>query len=464
MSAKTILKFSTDMKSKQFETIIIGLGKTGYSCAQFLAKQEKSFAVVDSRTQPPNLERFRDTYPDIPLYLGDFDAGILAAAEEIIISPGVSPDNPAIQSALASGTDMIGDIELFARNAKAPVIAVTGSNGKSTVSTLVSMMVEESGLKVLLGGNIGMPALTLLDQDIPDYYVLELSSFQLETVKSLNAIAAVILNISADHMDRYPNITRYAAIKEKIYQGTGYTVINYDDSLVTGMQRNERKVIGYSLNIPDTDKFGLTVSGATEWLSHGNQLLLPVTELQIKGRHNYSNALAALSLGHAIGLPINNCIAALKKFSGLAHRFDLVKSIKGVDWINDSKATNPNASCAAIEGLNADNNLILIAGGEGKDADFSPLKESVKGRVREFILIGRDAKKIAAALEKQSNICFATTMDAAVYSAAKLARPGDKVLLSPACASFDMFSDYQDRGRAFIESANKLEEKDFHHD
>ena len=464
MDAKAISKYPTGMNSRQFETIIIGLGKTGYSCAQFLAKQGTSFAMVDSSTQPLYLERFRHICPDVPLYLGRFDAGILGTAGQIIISPGVSPDDPAIQSAIADGTDMIGDIELFARNARAPVVAVTGSNGKSTVSTLISMMIAEAGLKVMLGGNIGMPALSLLEQVVPDYYVLELSSFQLETVKSLNAIAAVVLNISADHMDRYPDITRYAAMKEKIYQGTGYMIINYDDVLVTKMQRDRRDIIGYTFEIPDNDKFGLTVSGATEWLSHGNQLLLPVTELHIKGRHNYSNALAALCLGHAIGLQNNISIAALKKFQGLPHRLELVKSIMGIDWINDSKATNPRATCAAIEGLGANDNLILIAGGKGKGADFSPLKESVKGRVREIILIGRDTQKIAAALEKENNICFATSMESAVYAAAGLACPGDKVLLSPACASFDMFSNYQERGSVFIESVNKLEEKDFVHD
>ncbi len=436
----------------QQETVIIGLGKTGLSCARFLAQRGQVFAVVDSRTNPPELEKFTRDYSDTDLFLGEFDQELLASAGLLIISPGISAKHPAIQYAVSKGVELIGDIELFARHVNAPVVAVTGSNGKSTVASLISSMISASGLNVCLGGNIGTPALSFLEKNKPDFYVLELSSFQLETVSSLDAAASVVLNISADHMDRYQGLDEYALVKQRIYAGTGSMIINYDDSRVAAMAKPGRNLIGFSLASPDRTDFGLVKHEGAEWLCHGKQLLIPASAMLLKGRHNISNTLAALALGNAIGLSVEVMLAVLKNFTGLPHRCEWVADFNGVTWINDSKGTNLGATCAAIEGLADDENIVLIAGGDGKGADFSPLADSVVGRVHTVVLIGRDANRIAAALEGKARIYYATGMDAAVKTAAGISRPGDKVVLSPACASFDMFRDYQDRGYKFIES------------
>ncbi len=438
------------------KTIIIGLGKTGLSCARFLARRGIAFVIMDSRNSPPALESFIQDFPDVEIYLGEFDPAILAAATFMVISPGVSANHPAIRTAAEKGAELVGDIELFARHANAPVVAVTGSNGKSTVASLISSMIAASGLEVYLGGNFGTPALAFLDKPAPDFYVLELSSFQLETVRSLNAIASVVLNISADHMDRYEGLEDYANAKRHIYAGTGHMVINHDDARVVAMAAPDRNLVGFTLSVPKAGDFGLVSHGGQDWLSQGMTLLMPVTSMAMKGRHNVSNALAALALGHAIGLSSGTMIEVLKTFAGLPHRCEWVAESRGVTWINDSKGTNPGASCAAIEGLADGEDIILIAGGDGKGADFSELAGSVAGRVHAAILIGRDANRIASALEGKTRIYYATSMDAAVSTAADVARAGDKVLLSPACASFDMFCDYQDRGHRFIESVIRL--------
>jgi len=452
------LKRTGFMSKPRYDALIVGLGKTGFSCARFLARLGGSFAVLDSRPSPPELDRFREEYPDVRLSLGKFDVELLASSPLLVLSPGISSSEPAIQQAVMNGAEVVGDIELFSRYAKAPVIAVTGSNGKSTVATLVSRMVEAAALRAALGGNIGTPALALLAAEDPDFYVLELSSFQLETVSSLNAAAAAVLNISADHMDRYESLGQYAAVKERIYRGDGWMVINRDDPSVSRMMRTDRNIVCYSLSVPAADEFGLRQERGQEWLCLGERILLPSADLRIKGRHNLSNALAALALGHSAGLPIDAMLTALKEFSGLPHRCERVATSNGVEWINDSKGTNPGATCAAIEGLAGNNDLILIAGGDGKGADFAPLAGSVPGRVRAAVLIGRDAARLAAILESCIAVHYATSMDAAVSTAAKLARDGDKVLLSPACASFDMFRDYQDRGEQFIHAIRMLEQ------
>jgi len=368
----------------------------------------------------------------------------------------VSQQEPAIQQARMAGVELVGDIEIFVRHARAPVVAVTGSNGKSTVVSLLSHMINEAGLKSALGGNIGVPALSFLQMEVPDFYVLELSSFQLETVRSLNAVAAVVLNISADHMDRYQHMEDYTNAKQMIYAGTGTMVINTDDQRVAAMVSPGRKSIPYTLGVPETDGFGVRVVNETEWLFRGEYPLLPAAELGLKGRHNWSNALAAMALGYAIGLSQESMVSALKKFSGLPHRCEWVATIDGIDWINDSKGTNPGATIAAIEGLAAGNDLVLIAGGDGKGADFSLLAESVAGRVHTAVLIGRDANRLAASLQDMTRICYATSLEAAVATAAKLALPDNKVLLSPACASLDMFRDYQHRGEIFRQAVKRL--------
>jgi UDP-N-acetylmuramoylalanine--D-glutamate ligase len=336
------------------------------------------------------------------------------------------------------------------------VVAVTGSNGKSTVAALINAMISDAGYHVELGGNFGTPALSFLDKGTPAFYVLELSSFQLETVSSLNAAAAVVLNISPDHMDRYAQIEDYALAKERIYRGDGCMVINRDDSRVFAMERKGRKVLRFSLAKPGPGEFGLCQRGGVAWLCYGGEYLMPAAELRIRGRHNISNALSALALGIAINLPLASMLQTLKRFTGLAHRCEWVAEIEGITWINDSKGTNTGATIAAIEGLAWIDDIILIAGGDGKGADFAPLAEALSGRVRAVVLIGRDAGRIAAAVQERTQVCYATGIQAAVETAARLARPGDKVLLSPACASQDMFTDYQDRGRRFVEAVSRL--------
>lgn len=441
----------------QHKTVIIGLGKTGLSCARFLSSQGMPFVIMDNRDRPPELDNLKNLLPDAHVFLGELVRDVLCHADELILSPGLPSSHPAIREAVNNGAVVIGDIEIFARYVNAPVIAVTGSNGKSTVASLISEMVKRSGLRTLLGGNIGTPALDLLTQENPDFYVLELSSFQLELVSSLNAIAAVTLNVSADHMDRYADLESYAAAKQRIYRGNGYMIINSDDSYSSTMVEEDRNIIRYSLYPPLADnEFGMVDREGQSWLVFGDEYLLPVSDLLLKGRHNISNSLAALALGKAVGLPMQAMLETLKTFAGLPHRCQRIDCIRGVEWFNDSKGTNVGATYAAIEGLGGEKDLILIAGGEGKGADFSVLKETVSEHVHTIILIGRDANRIASALNGYAEILHATSLGSAVQTAAEIARPGEKVLLSPACASFDMFRDYQERGEVFVQAVNKL--------
>ena len=446
--------------NNKYDALIIGLGKTGLSCANYLSRLGKSFAVVDSRNDPPELNNLKQFYPDVPFHLGQFDRNLFCTAKSLIVSPGVTILDPAILYAVQHGVELIGDIELFVKEAQAPIIAITGSNGKSTVATLITEMIKEAGQKVELGGNIGTPSLSLLDMDLPDFYVLELSSFQLELVKSMDAVVSVVLNISVDHMDRYKDMNEYIEAKKKIFMGSGCMVINYDDNSVSGMIIHDRKLIGYSLHSPMQGDFGIREIDGSEWLCYGKDSIISVSELSIKGRHNASNSLAALALGKSIGLQTDPMISVLKNFNGLPHRCEWITSINNIDWINDSKGTNPGASSAAIEGLSDGNNLVLIAGGDGKGADFTSLANSASGRVHTAILLGRDANRIAAALTDNIKIYHATSIEGAVSVAAQIAVEGDKVLMSPACASLDMYTDYQQRGQLFREAVMRLTEGD----
>ena len=442
---------------EQFDTVIVGLGKTGMSCVRYLSGQGRSFVVIDSRSEPPELDTLRKNYADVPCYLGSLHEGILSTARQIIISPGVALTEPAITAAAANGAAVIGDIELFCLQASAPIIAITGSNGKSTVASMLHEMILRSGKRSGLGGNIGTPALDLFSTDAPDFYVLELSSFQLESIYSLNSVVAVMLNVTEDHMDRYQDINSYAQVKKKVYAGDGVMVINLDDKFAASVENRDRKSITYSLREPSTGMFGIRTVDGERLLAYGTELLLPISALQIRGDHNLSNALAVLALGMAIDLPMPAMLDSLKEFAGLPHRCQWLARIDGVDWYNDSKGTNVGASRAAINGLAAAGDLILIAGGVAKDADFSQLAETVREHVRAVILIGRDANVLAAALEGTCRIYSAISIDAAVHLAAELVGEGGSVLLSPACASFDMFADYQARGEAFSQAVSSLE-------
>ncbi len=442
------------------KTLIVGLGKTGLSCARFLTRQGIRVAITDTRMEPPGLEELREELPDTALFLGGFGADVFKAAEQIIVSPGVSVAEPLIQDALGRGVPVIGDIELFARAVQAPVVAVTGSNGKSTVVSLLGEMASYAGWRTAVGGNLGEPALDLLHED-NRCYVLELSSFQLETTHSLEPRAAAVLNVSPDHMDRYASVDEYAAAKARIYQGAEVAVINRDDPRVQAMAGTAGKDVGFTLGVPSASDYGLVERNGETWLCQGERHLIPVAELQLQGSHNIANALAALALGEAAGLPVTAMLQGLRQFRGLSHRSQLVRTRRGVRWYNDSKGTNPGATLAALEGLhsaNGEGRAVLIAGGEGKGADFSVLAPAVELACRAVVLIGRDAPLLEAVLRDRAPLHRAESLEQAVMMAAELTRPGDHVLLSPACASFDMFRNFEHRGDVFAAAVRELPE------
>jgi len=431
-------------------TLVVGLGQTGLSCARFLAARGESFAVADSRMHPPGIDELRHELPEVPLFLGPFDSEVFNQAGRLLLSPGIAPQEPMVAEAVARGVELLGDIELFARHAAAPVVAITGSNGKSTVTALFGEMARAAGKRVEVGGNIGTAALELLERPTPELYVLELSSFQLEVTASLNCHAAVVLNVSEDHLDRHGELEHYAAIKSRIYHGDGVMVINRDDPLVAAMAEAGRRVLRFSLGEPQTeDDYGLRQREGVLWLARGETLLMPAAEMRMPGRHNLANALAALALGEACGLAMAAMLQSLREFPGLPHRCQWVAEIDGVNYYEDSKGTNVGATLAALEGMPGEK-VVLIAGGQGKGQDFSPLYEAVARRARAVVLLGEDAPRLKQALDGAARISFAADMSEAVVQAAHLARPGDSVLLSPACASFDMFSNYIERGERFV--------------
>lgn len=439
--------------------LVVGLGKTGLSCARYLRRQGIEVAVVDSRRTPPGLEEARREMPDLPLFLGAFDPDLFAAADQLVVSPGVSLREPVIAEAAARGVPVQGDIELFARAAQAPVAAITGSNGKSTVTTMLGEMARLAGVETAVGGNLGEPALDLLDEGV-ELYVLELSSFQLESTRSLRAQVATVLNVSADHMDRYDDLADYAAAKARIFAGAATAVVNRDDPLVQAMAGTAGREVGFTLGVPQRPSdLGVVEHAGAPWLARGGAPLLPAREVAAKGRHNLANALAALAMGQALGLPDAPMCEALRRFAGLPHRTTLVARKGGVDWYDDSKGTNPGATVAALTGLvdpAGTARAVLIAGGDGKGADFAPLAPAVAGSARAVILIGRDAPKIEAVLAGRVAIRHAADMTEAVRLAYEAACPGDCVLLSPACASFDMFDNYEHRGRVFAAAVEAL--------
>ncbi len=423
--------------------LIVGMGATGYSVAQFLQQTPIKFAVIDSRSTPPQINSLRQQMPDVPVFCGGFDQSAFEVATHMVVSPGISLNEKAIQKALQTGVTLISDIDLFACATQKPVIAITGSNGKSTVTTMLGDMANAAGVKTAIGGNLGTPALDLLQQNA-DLYVLELSSFQLERTSALNAKAATVLNVSADHLDRHRDINEYAQEKQRIFRGDGTMVLNADDGIVMAMQDNSRTVITFS--IAKTADFYLE-RGEIDYFMLGGQVLLSSRDVNLEGRHNFANALAALALGHAAGLDLQAMCHGLKKFKGLPHRMQRVAEVNGVRWINDSKATNIGACVAALSGY--EHKVILLAGGDAKGADMSELVPIVREKTKAVILMGKDAPLIDQALAGSVPTRFAANMKEAVRLAAELAQPGDSVLLSPACASLDQFKSYADRGNQF---------------
>src|SRR5690606_17523317 len=427
------------------------------SVVRFLARQGVRFAVADTRANPPELVTLQRDYPNVEVRCGELDVDFLCRASELYVSPGLAVATPALQQAAARGVKLSGDIDLFVRNAKAPIVAITGSNAKSTVTTLVGEMAAEAGKRVAVGGNLGTPALDLLADDI-ELYVLELSSFQLETTERVNAEVAVCLNVSEDHMDRYADMAAYHLAKHRIFRGARKVVVNRDDALSRPLIADQVPSTRFGLGKPDLRDFGLLEVEGEKYLARGLEPLLPGRELKIRGAHNQANALAALALGEAAGLPMPAMLAVLRRFSGLPHRCQWLRERNAVNYYDDSKATNVGAALAAIEGLGADiaGKLVLIAGGDGKGADFACLRAPIARYCRAVVLLGRDAELIAAALGDAVPLVRVGSIEDAAQRCAELAEPGDAVLLSPACASLDMFRSFEERGKRFAAAVEGL--------
>ncbi len=433
--------------------LVVGLGATGLSVARFLSHRGIQLAVADTRANPPGLAELRECLPDVAVFLGGFDPAAFARATHLVVSPGVALETSAIRQAIRLGLPVFGDLDLFACMAQVPVIGITGANGKSTVTTLLGLMAEADQRRVKVGGNLGTPMLDLLDEEA-ELYVLELSSFQLERSRLLEAEAATVLNISPDHLDRYPDLQAYADAKRRIFNGQGLMVLNADDPMVEAMAEEGRRCVRFSLQETTDAEYRLSHGDGQEWLVSSGERLMPVSEIRLKGRHNIANALAAVALGDAVGLSRTAMAKALREFAGLDHRMQWVADIDGVSYINDSKATNVGACIAALEGLN--DPVVLIAGGDGKGADFSVLTEVAAAKVRAAVLMGRDAPLLEQALSPVVATVRVDTMKKAVATARKLAQKGDIVLLAPACASLDQYKDYRERGRVFADAVRSL--------
>jgi UDP-N-acetylmuramoylalanine--D-glutamate ligase len=453
--------------------LVLGLGETGLSMARWIARAGGGVRVADTRPAPPALGALRAALPQVEVVTGPFAERLLEGVELVAASPGVPVASPVVQAALARGLEVVGDVELFARFlADAPgarVIAVTGTNGKTTVTALAGSMCRAAGLDAQVAGNISPAVLTALQERrdagrLPDAWVLELSSFQLETTRSLAPDVATVLNVTPDHLDRYPGLEAYAAAKARIFDGGGAQVLNRDDARSRAMRRAGGRVVTFGLDAPpDHEEFGLLKMSGEHWLAMGATPLMPTRELRLAGLHNAANALAALALCRSIGLPLAPLLGALKAFAGLPHRVAPVAQVEGVAFYDDSKGTNVGSTVAALAGLaralnGSGGRVVLIAGGDGKQQDFAPLREAVAGAARAVVLIGRDAPAIESALTGSgARIERAASMADAVARAFAAAQPGDAVLLSPACASFDMFTDYKQRGEVFCAAVRELE-------
>ena len=450
----TLRKMTVKKPEQAVYTLVVGLGKTGLSVVRYLRTLGETVVVVDSRDIPPGLSTLKNEYAEVEYFTGDFKSALFINAHRIIVSPGVALSEPVLIEAKQKNIEIIGDIDLFAHEVAAPVIGITGSNGKTTVTTLLALMATQAGMNTIASGNIGTPVLDSLD-DNAELYVLELSSFQLETLQELSMKAAVVLNVSADHLDRYNDVADYAASKQIIYHNAETLVLNKDDPLANRVNTSTSKKIYFTLYAPAENEFGLCKSeNGDQYLCFGSQRLIAVDELKIKGQHNMQNALAALALGYVSGLTLESMVTSLYEFKGLSHRTQFVAEINGVNWINDSKATNVGATVAALTGLPGKH--VLIAGGIAKGADFSELRGVVAKHCRAVVLFGQDAAQIKSVLPDGVTVKTVDDLQSAVTSAQSLAQQGDNVLLAPACASFDMFDDFEHRGDTFIQLVELL--------
>ena len=431
--------------------IVMGLGVTGMSCVRHLRALGEDVMVMDSRSVPPLADACQREHPEVAVHTGRFDRGLLAGASRIVVSPGLVGDC-VVEELRTSGAPLTSDLDMFVEAAKAPIVGITGTNGKSTVTAMTELLLVGAGKRAVAGGNIGRPMLELLGDDA-ELYVLELSSFQLDLARALRCEVATVLNISADHTDRHGSYQRYTNAKRRIYHGAVHRVFNRDDEL-TWPDANGGGV-SFGLDSPAEGDFGIVEREGDEWLAWGVEPLVAASRLPLRGRHNLENALASLALGSlalgsAVGAELGAMTDALMRFEGLAHRCELIARIDDVDYLNDSKATNVGACAAALRGIGSgERNTLLIAGGQGKGADFSPLRNIVGKEVRTLLLLGEDAPVLEAALGDVVPTLRCRGLADARARAQALAEPGDPVLLSPACASFDMFENFEDRGERF---------------
>lgn len=438
-------------------TLVVGLGLSGRAICRHLSRLNVPYMVADTRAEPPGLDEFRAAHPGISIHCGPLTLLDLQEVEEVVVSPGLDPRMPGLlqfanqRNPRTGEPKVIGEIALFVRAANAPIAAITGSNAKSTVTTLLGEMAAASGVKAAVGGNLGTPALDLLHTH-PDaeLYILELSSFQLETTPCLGASCAAFLNFSEDHLDRHGDMHAYRRAKQRIFIGARHAVVNAQDAL-TWPEHPVGELTYFSERPPVNDEWGLAHENGQLMLMQGSTPWIGIDELNITGQHNYANALAALAMGQELGFAAGPMCIALRDFKGLAHRSEVIARVNGVTWVNDTKGTNVGATLAAINGIGAtlEGRLVLLAGGVGKGADFTPLAEPLAACARHVLLFGLDAPRLAVALREHVSVQQVDDLTHAMQAACEIAQPGDCVLLSPACASLDQFANYQERGDVF---------------
>ena len=443
-------------------SVIVGLGSTGLSCAKYFASKGKPYKVVDNRDDPPGLSALIEQFPATEYEVGGLFLDTFKNAKELVVSPGINLNTSEIVAARRAGVPVTGDIDIFSKLVTTPIIGITGSNGKSTVVSILAEILKKAGKKYGLGGNLDganfKPALDLLGEGKKDFYVLELSSFQLETTEKLSAEVAAILNLSPDHMDRYETLEEYHRAKLRVFNGCKQILINRDDDYSYPQKKLGLPVWDYGFSRPGVNGLGLLEEDGDQYLAFQFEKLVSVNELKVFGQHNIKNVLAAAGLAMALGIDMKYIRAAIKEYEGLPHRCQWVANIRGVEFYNDSKGTNVGATMAAVEGLGQiiSGHILLIAGGISKGADFRPLVPMINRWGKEVILIGQDAVEMAANFDNDIQTYFANDMQDAVSVALEHATPGDAVLLSPACASFDMFQNFQERGQTFIQSVGRL--------
>jgi UDP-N-acetylmuramoylalanine--D-glutamate ligase len=447
------MKVDLDPRSTGPSVLVLGMGATGASCARYFAAQGIGAEFVDTRDEPPQTNAIMDAMPDARVYPGGRLDTLRSTIRTVVVSPGFDLNSPLISQGRKRGVEIVSDIDLFVSQCKSPLIAVTGSNGKSTVTSMLGEMLSTAGWSPAIGGNLGTPALDLLAPD-KDVYVLELSSFQLERSSLVPATAAVILNVSPDHLDLHGDMQAYTAAKARIYSECRHAVLNRDLEELQGLVPASTPVTTYGLGQPASGELGIQTTSRGECLAFGDTLLLSADELPLLGRHNLSNALAALALGSVLGANLHSMAQALKAYKGLPHRMQAIANINGVVWIDDSKATNVDAAVMSVAGIS--DPFVLIAGGDAKGASFEALAEALAERDCKVVVLGKDGDALADALQRACDIQIVTDMRAAVATALDFAAPGHTVLLAPACSSLDMFASFEERGDVFAAAVQEL--------